>query len=118
MNVNKCAWKYVPLIYAITACAGTQSEAMQRFVYHKEMAVSRHEDIDGYLKPSSGRSGVSPEGVQEIKPGVMEYAFVDKLQIFVPAEKKCRFILVVQKDTGTIIGWKYNGNPEYCTANP
>ncbi|MFZ5524671.1 MAG: hypothetical protein ACOY9D_11415 [Pseudomonadota bacterium] len=118
MKVNRFAFSCLPLLFVISACAGTQAEAMQRFVYHKDMAVSRQENIGGYLKPKSGRSGVSLEGVQEVQPGVMEYSFIDKLKIFVSAEKKCRFILIAQKDTGTIIGWRYNGNPEYCTANP
>jgi len=116
--MKKPALGFLPLIFVITACAGTLNEAMQRFVYHKDEGVRRQENIDEWLQPSSGRSGSSLESAQEVKPGVMEYAFVDKLKIFVPAAKKCRFILVVQKSTGTIIGWRYNSNPEYCTSNP
>lgn len=101
-----------------TACTiwnWTKEDAMQLFAEHMNMTILRKTNIDAYLKP---RSGVALEGVQEIQLGVMEYSFVDKLTLFVPAEKKCRFIMVVEKDTGTMTGWRYNGNPEYCTDNP
>ncbi len=75
----------------------------------------RKDNVSGYLRP---QSGVNLEDVKEVQPGILEYSFIDKVKIFIPVEKKCRFILVVQKDTGTITGWRYNGNPEYCTANP
>ena len=88
---------------------------MRLFAEQTNMTILRKTNIDAYLSP---RSGVALEGVQEVQFGVMEYSFVDKLTLFVPVEKKCRFIVVVQKDTGTMIGWRYNSKPEYCTSNP
>ncbi|MEQ1837332.1 MAG: hypothetical protein ABL858_03170 [Candidatus Nitrotoga sp.] len=102
-------------LFVNTACASrTGEDAMQIFVEQTNMTISRKTNIDAYLKP---RSGVTLEGVQEVQPGVMEYSFVDKLKLFVPAEKKCRFIVVVQKDTGAMTSWRYNSKPEYCTSN-
>lgn len=67
----------------------------------------------------SPTSAVVLKGKQEVQPGVMEYAFEEKkAKWFTPAEAKCRFIVLVEKDTGTMIGWRYNGNPEYCAENP
>ena len=102
-------------LFVNTACASrTEEDAMQIFVEQKNMTILQKTNIDGYLNP---RSGVTLEGVQEVQPGVMEYSFVDKLKLFVPAKKKCRFIAVVQKDTGIMTGWRYNSKPEYCTSN-
>lgn len=98
-----------------TACASrTEEDRMQLFVKHMNATILKKTYIDGYLNP---RSGVTLEGVQEVQPGVMEYFFVDKLRLFVPAERKCRFILIVQKETGIVTDWRYNGKPEYCTSN-
>lgn len=104
------------MLAVIAACASqTHEEAMQLFVYQMSMTVFRNKaNIERFLKP---QSGVALESVQEVQPGVMEYAFVDKLTLFVPLEKKCRIIVVVQKDTGTMIDWRYNSKPEYCSAN-
>ena len=71
--------------------------------------VAQHENINGYLSPTSG---VALEGVQEVRPGVIEYAFEPRH--YWSEEVKCKFIFVVVKETGTIIGWRYNGKPENC----
>ncbi len=84
---------------------------MQRFVHQMDMDVSQHENISGYLKPTSG---VTLENMQEVRSGVMEYSFKDKLVLFTSEKEKCRFIFVVEKNAGTIIDWKYNGRPENC----
>jgi hypothetical protein len=102
------------VVNASCASQQTHEEAMQLFVEQKNMTIRDKTNIEAYLNP---QSGVALEGVQEVQPGVMEYAFVDRLKLFVPVEKKCRIIVVVEKDTGTMISWKYNGKPEYCTAN-
>jgi hypothetical protein len=80
------------------------------------MTIARKRNVEDYLNP---RSAVVSTGSQEVKSGVMEYSFEEKrAKLFRSAEEKCRFIVVVEKDTGTMIGWRYNGNPEYCTDNP
>jgi len=87
---------------------------MRLFAEHKDTTVWRKTNIHDYLSP---QSGVNLEDKREVQPGIVEYNLVDKLIIFVPAEKKCRFIFTVREDTGEIIGWRYNGKPEYCTSN-
>jgi len=106
----------VATLLVIAACASqTHEEAMQLFVEHTNMIVlGKKANIERFLKP---RSGYALEGVQEVEPGIMEYSLVDKLILFVPVEKKCRIIVVVQKETGTMINWRYNSKPEYCTEN-
>lgn len=92
----------------------TQEDAMRRFVQTKDFVVMRQENIHGYLDP---HSGVNLESVTEVRPGVLEYSLLVKYPIFNSAERRCRFIFVAQKDTGTIIDWRYNGKPEYCTQS-
>lgn len=103
-------------ILVVSASCSSRSylDAMQLFVERKDTVVMRQEKIQEYLSPSSG---VNLEDMKEISPDVEEYFLVDKVKIFVPVEKKCRFVFIVQKSTGTIIGWRYNGKPEYCTSN-
>lgn len=100
----------------ITGCASqTHEDAMRLFVEQMNMTVFQNKtNIQSFLKP---QSGVALEGMQEVRPGVTEYAFVDKLTLFVPPEKKCRISVIVQKNTGTMTDWRYNSKPEYCTAN-
>jgi hypothetical protein len=76
--------------------------------------LDKNNSINDYINP---RAGFAVESVQEVQPGVMEYSLVDKLILFVPVEKKCRIIVVVEKETGTMTSWRYNSKPEYCTAN-
>jgi len=87
---------------------------MRRFVESTDYSVMRQENIHGYLDP---HSGVTLEAVKEVRTGILEYALLAKYPIFYSEEKRCRFIFVVKKDTGTIIDWRYNGKPEYCTQN-
>lgn len=76
---------------------------MRLFVEHQNTTVARKENIEGYLNP---RSAVVLQEMQEVRPGIMEYSFEDKRsKWFTPAEAKCRFIVVVNKDTGAMIGW-------------
>jgi hypothetical protein len=103
------------IITVIAACSSfTNEDAMRRFVESTDNSVMRQEKIHGYLDP---HSGVTLEGVKEVRPGILEYSLLAKYPIFYSAEKRCRFIFVVQKDTGTIIDWRYNGKAEYCTQN-
>ena len=107
----------IALIFAVTGCmTWTQEDGKRLFVEHTNYSVAIKQNIAGYLNP---RSLVVLLGTQEVQPGVMEYSFEEKrAKLFRPAEEKCRFIVVVDKATGTMIGWRYNGNPEYCTENP
>jgi|SRR5665647_928931 len=110
---------YIPLFCVLTACGNPfiredPSAGMKRFADWNDKYVREHnQNIDAFLSP---HSGVLLEGAQETRPGVMEYSFVGKIW-FTPDEKKCRFIFVVEKDTGTIIGWSYKSKPEYCYNN-
>jgi hypothetical protein len=106
-------WLCTPIIFAISACASDSTEAMRRFVYWRDRNVAEQENINTYLKP---RSGVALESVHEIRPGVMEYSVKSK-RWFTADEAQCRFIFVVDKDSATVIGWRYNGKPEYCFQN-
>ena len=103
------------LVANMSCSSWTHKDAMRLFAEHMDTSVMRQEKIQEYLSP---HSGVSLEDKKEVQFGLMEYSFVDKLKIFVPVEKKCRFIWVVKKDTSTITGWRYNSKPEYCTSNP
>lgn len=80
------------------------------------------ETMDYYVgnrKPLSEftRVYISPpviiEEIREVRPGVMEYFFEEGKGFHSPG-KECKFVLVVEKDTEKIIGWRYNGNPDYC----
>jgi hypothetical protein len=117
MKTNKARLSSLILLLAITACTTwTQEDAMHLFAVQQDMSIANKDNIDRVLNP---RSAVVLLGVQEVQPGVMEYSFEDKkAKWFTPAEAKCRFIVMVNKDSGTEIGWRYNGNPEYCIANP
>jgi len=89
---------------------------MRLFVEYRDASIVRKNNIEGLLNP---RSAVILQGMHEVQPGVIEYTFEDKkAKWFTPAEAKCRFIVVVDKTTGTMTGWRYNGNPEFCTDNP
>lgn len=102
------------IVSASCASHQTHEEEMQLFVEQTNMTISGKNNINDYINP---RAGFAVERVQEVQPGVMEYYLVDKMTLFVPAEKKCRIIVVVEKETGTMTSWRYNGKPEYCTAN-
>jgi hypothetical protein len=102
------------VVSASCATHHTHEEAMQLFVEQMNMTIREKTNIAVALNP---HSGVALVGVQEVQPGLVEYSFVDKMTLFVPVEMKCRFVVVVEKDTGTMIGWRYNSKPEYCTAN-
>lgn len=101
----------------ITSCMSwTHKQAMDLFESQRDMAVMFEYKIDSYLKPTSA---VKLLEKKETKPGVVEYSFEEKhAKLFRPSNEKCRFILVVNKKTRTVIDWRYNGNPNYCTANP
>lgn len=89
---------------------------MRLWAEHTDTTMARKRNVEDYLSP---RSAVFSTRAQEIKPGIMEYFFEEKREkLFRSADVKCRFIVVVEKATGTMIGWRYNGNPEYCTDNP
>jgi len=89
---------------------------MRLFAEHQDSSVARKHNIEALLNP---RSAVVLLGVQEAQPGVIEYSFeYKKAKWFTPAEAKCRYIVSVEKATGTMIGWRYNGNRDYCTDNP
>jgi hypothetical protein len=104
-------------LLAITACTiWTQDDGIRLWAEHTDTTIARKRNIEDYLNP---RSAVVSTSVQEVKSGKMEYTFEEKLaKLYRSAEEKCRFIVVVEKDTGKMIGWRYNGNPEYCTDNP
>lgn len=108
--VHKFALACIPLLFAISACAGNLDDARKRFVYWMDRDVTEQKNISSYLRP---KSGVELEGVQEVRPGVMEYSLKGK-RWFTSEEDKCKFIFVVAKDSGTVIGWRYNGKPENC----
>ena len=103
------------LLTTLTISAGcstfTHEESMQRFVESIDNTVMRQEKITRYLDL---HSGVTLKGVKEVRPGIMEYSLQLKYPIFHLAEKRCSFIFVVQKQTGKIIDWRYNGKPERC----
>ena len=103
------------LAVLVSCSSWTKEDAMGLFVQQMNMTVyTQKKNIYAFIRPESG---VALEGVQEVQPGVMEYSLVDKLTLFVPAERKCQIIVVVEKDTGTMTSWRYNSKPEYCTAN-
>ena len=114
--MNRLVALFVTL-FAMTACATwTHEDAMRLFGEHRDTSIMRKQNIEGLLNP---RSAVILQGMHEVQPGVIEYAFEDKnAKWFTPAEAKCRFIVSAEKDTGTMIKWRYNGNPNYCTDNP
>ena len=58
-------------------CASrTHEDAMRLFVEQMNMTVlGSKANIETFLK---SRSGVALAGVQEVQPGVMRYAFVDR----------------------------------------
>lgn len=118
MFVNRHSNKFllVATLVVSVSCAThhTHEEAMQLFVEQMNMTIREKTNIAVALNP---QSGVALVGVQEVQLGVMEYSFVDKMTLFVPVEKKCRFIVVVDKETGTMTSWRYSSKPEYCAAN-
>jgi hypothetical protein len=88
---------------------------MRLWVEHTNVAIAKRRNIDYYLNP---RSSVAFAGMQEVKPGVMEYTFESRSpKLYISAGAKCRFIVSVDKNTNEMIGWRYNGNPAYCTEN-
>ena len=109
MNAAKLAGLCISLLVAISACAGNALDKMKRFRDQRDQDVAQQENINRFLLP---RLLIVVRDVQEVRPGVMEYSFEPKYSW--SEEVKCKFILVVAKDTGTIIGWRYNGKPENC----
>ena len=110
MQIHKARLSLLMFLFAISACAENPIEARQRWVYWSDRTVADHENIKGFIISTSG---VALEDVKEVRPGVMEYYFRDK-RIFTGDKERCRFVYVVETNTGTVIGWRYNGNPEYC----
>ena len=89
------------ILFATAACTvWTQKDAMQLFAFQMNNDVAKGHYIYGYLNP---KSAVVLLDSREVRPGVMEYSFEDKRAKWA---------------SGIIIGWRYNGNPNYCTANP
>jgi hypothetical protein len=99
----------------LSACYATSTpQGMKRFVDIKEWVVKSKQRVDGYLEKTTG---VDLLGIQEIRPGVLEYSFIDKKKYRPfedPSKNSCKFIFVVDKNTGVIIGWRYNDKSEYC----
>lgn len=108
---------FVILTFSITACMSwTQADAKRLWAEQQDAAIAGRKNIESYLNP---RSAVVLIDKKEVKPGIMEYSFEYKrAKWFTSAEEKCRFIVVVNDNSDQMIGWRYNGNPEYCTANP
>jgi hypothetical protein len=100
----------IALLFAISACATDIHPAMKRFADGKDIVVRERSSIYGYLKSPA----ISIQHIQEVQSGVMEYFFIRTNTLFVDSDKRCKFVFVVKKDTGTIIGWRYNDKPEYC----
>ena len=92
-KLNKLMASFLTLC-TMTACMNwTHEDSMRLWAEHTDSAVARKNNIEGYLNP---RSAVNLLGVQEVQPGVMEYAFEYKnAKWFTPAEAKCRFIMSV-----------------------
>jgi hypothetical protein len=107
LQIPKAKLIFLIILFTISACVGDPIAGMERFKYHKDRAVSERDNINDWLNP---RAAVVARDVQEVRPGVMEYSFEPKHSW----EVECKFILVVEKDTGTVIGWRYNGKPENC----
>ncbi len=117
MKIHKAKLSSLISVLAITACmTWTQEDGVRLWAEHRDTTIALKRNVEDYLNP---RSAVVLTSMQEVKSGVMEYSFEEKrAKLFRPAEAKCRFIVSVDKDTGTMIGWRYNGNKEYCTDNP
>lgn len=113
MKTDKFAGLFIALLGAVSACAGNPLEAMKRFKDQNDQNVARQKNINLYLKPNSL---FVAKDVQEVSPGVMEYSFEPR-RYWGNEEMKCKYIFVVAKDTGTLIGWRYNGKPENCQQN-
>ena len=103
----------IALLLILTACATASQSEMKRFVDVKDEVVRSGSSIYPYLKSKA----VSIDYSQEVQPGVVEYAFIETFKWHVDPDKRCKFIFVVEKDTGTITAWKYNNKPEYCLEN-
>jgi hypothetical protein len=103
------------LLFVISACARDNSTPMQRFADGKDRVVREHRsNINSYLKsPYLYPPVTSTPSIQESQSEIMEYSFTQNGMDSHP-ERRCKFIFVVQKATGTIIGWRYNDKPEYC----
>lgn len=86
---------------------------MKRFVDNNDIVVREKRKIGGYLKDSAG---VEVRSINEVAPGVLEYSFIERRSYrpFEDTWKLCKFIFVVDKSSGAIIDWRYNGKPEYC----
>lgn len=56
---------------------------------------------------------VAIQEIREVRPGVMEYFFEYGIGFHKPG-KECKFVILVEKNTEKIIGWHYNGDPDYC----
>ncbi len=105
------------VLVTTTACSGISEfkrDAEQNFRDIKDDVVRQNVHISGYLKSPT----VSLQDMSEVRTGIVEYAFVELGKWFTAPEERCKFILVVEKNSGTIIGWRYNGKPEYCYVNP
>lgn len=95
-----------------TSCSSfTQEDAMKVFVESMNADVG-HKNINSAL---GSNTWANLEDKKEVQPGVMEYFFVRKPNLFVPTGKECRYVYVVTKNTGIVTGWRYNTNPDYCT---
>ncbi|MBI2779326.1 MAG: hypothetical protein HYX62_06045 [Gammaproteobacteria bacterium] len=106
---NKFAVSCLPLLIAVSACATDHSEAMKRFKAQRDKNVSEKANINDFIGPN--KLSVVRD-VREVRPGVLEYSFEPRH--YWSEEVKCKYIFVVAKDTGTVIGWRYNGKPENC----
>jgi len=89
---------------------------MNRFKYWMDQDVAQQENISIFLRP---HLLFAAKHIEEVRPGVMEYSFEPEHYYWFgnTEDMKCKFIFVVAKDTGTIIGWRYNGKPENCQQN-
>ena len=111
MKIPKAKLISLIILFTISACVGDPIAGMKRFKDQMDKNVAEKHNIEASLHPP-GYSILGVRKVEEVRPGIMEYSFEPKH--FWSEDGKCKFIFVVAKDTGTVIGWRYNGKPENC----
>lgn len=113
----KISMIFLAVLLTTSACSGIsdfKQNAERNFKGIMDDGIKKHEFISQYLRSPT----LSLQETNEVQSGIVEYSFVELGKWFTAPEERCKFIIVAEKNSGTVIGWRYNSKPEYCYINP
>lgn len=111
LNIQRCFLALVTLL--VTACMSYwEFTSQQRF--EKNLTARINWSIERY----QSQEGVNFLWSNETGDGKVEYFYGYKTRaLFDPAGSACRYVMIVDRSSQLIVGWRINGNPEYCRLN-